>query len=380
MTSPPERAHATVRTITGDLHAAFLREQPSASFLQTPAWGVVKNDWRSESIGWYAGERLVGAGLVLYRSLPRLRRCLAYLPEGPVIDWETEDLASLIEPMVAHVKSRGAFGIRIGPPVASRIWASGSVKHGLADPAVRTLGEVAADEVPSTGARLEELLRSSGWRLEAAGNGFTAGQPRYVFQIPLAGRCEADILAGMNQQWRRNIKLADRAGVEVRVGSQRDLDQFHRMYRETAGRNRFTPRPAAYFHTMYAALAAEAPDRIRLYLAQHEADLVAAALWIRVGEHVWYAYGASTSGKREVRGATAVQWRMIQDALAAKATVYDLRGITDTLAEDDPHAGLLQFKVGTGGRAVEYVGEWTLPISRPLYAAFQLYLRRRVGA
>ena len=41
----------TVRTITPDQHLAHLREQRSASFLQTPAWGEVKNDWRSESVG-----------------------------------------------------------------------------------------------------------------------------------------------------------------------------------------------------------------------------------------------------------------------------------------------------------------------------------------
>ena len=104
---------------------------------------------------------------------------------------------------------------------------------------------------------------------------------------------------------------------------------------------------------MYAALAAEDPDRIRLYLAQHEGDLVAATIWIRVGEHAWYSYGASTTDKREVRGSKAIQWAMMRDALAAGADVYDLRGITDTLDEDDPHVGLIQFKVGTGGEAVD---------------------------
>ena len=44
--------------------------------------------------------------------------------------------------------------------------------------------------------------------------------------------------------------------------------------------------------------------------------------------------------------------------------VYDLRGITDTLDADDPHVGLIQFKVGTGGEAVEYAGEWDLPLNR----------------
>jgi lipid II:glycine glycyltransferase (peptidoglycan interpeptide bridge formation enzyme) len=57
--------------------------------------------------------------------------------------------------------------------------------------------------------------------------------------------------------------------------------------------------------------------------------------------------------------------------------VYDLRGITDTLDPEDPHVGLIQFKVGTGGEAVEYVGEWDLPLNKALYTAFDLYMRRR---
>ena len=48
----------------------------------------MKSEWRGESLGWFDGDRLVGAGLVLYRKLPRLQRYLAYLPEGPVLDWD----------------------------------------------------------------------------------------------------------------------------------------------------------------------------------------------------------------------------------------------------------------------------------------------------
>jgi vancomycin resistance protein VanK len=128
---------------------------------------------------------------------------------------------------------------------------------------------------------------------------------------------------------------------------------------------------------MVEALGSEETDRIRLYTARHEDTLVAATIAIRVGAHAWYSYGASSTEKREVRGSNAVQWAMIRDAMAAGADVYDLRGITDTLDADDPHLGLIQFKVGTGGEAVEYVGEWDLPLNRPLYKAFELYLKRR---
>ena len=95
---------------------------------------------------------------------------------------------------------------------------------------------------------------------------------------------------------------------------------FHRVYVETAERDRFTPRGLEYFEHMYAALSAEDPDRIRVYLAEHEGDVLAATIWIRVGEHAWYSYGASTAAKRELQASTAIQWRMMRDSLAAGAT------------------------------------------------------------
>ena len=370
----------TVRTITPAEHLEFIRSQRSVSFLQTPAWGLVKSEWARESIGWFRdGDDLVGAGLVLYRQLPRLRRYLAYLPEGPVLDWADPDLGDWLAPMADHLRRHRAFGVRMGPPVVTRRWDADAVKKGIADEHIDSLTDLPPTERSQTGAAVVSQLRELGWREQLAEGGFTAGQPRYNFAIPLKGRSEDDVLAGMNQLWRRNIKKAAKAGVEVTPGGPDDLPAFHALYRVTAERDHFTPRPESYFRTMFEALGAEEPDRIRLYLARHEGDLVAATIAVRVGGHVWYSYGASSTDKREVRGSNAVQWAMIRDAIAAGADVYDLRGITDTLDPDDPHVGLVQFKVGTGGEAVEYAGEWDLPLSPALYAAFSLYMRRRAG-
>jgi len=366
-----------VRTISSDEHLAYLRSLRSASFLQTPAWAQVKSEWTSESVGFFVGPVMVGAGLVLYRQLPRIRRFLAYLPEGPVLDWSRDDLPGMLAALAEHLRGRRAFGIRMGPPVVTRRWSADTVKKAIADPALRRLGDVPADEVSDSGTRVVETLRQAGWREQSAEGGFTAGQPRYNFWLPLAGRTPGDVVAGMNQLWRRNIKKADKEGVKVRVGDREDLPEFHAAYVETARRDGFTPRPLVYFTTMYEALNAEDPDRLRLYLAHHDGDLVAATTMVRVGEHAWYSYGASTTAKREVRGSNAIQWQMIRDAMAAGAVVYDLRGITDTLDEGDPHLGLIQFKVGTGGEAVEYAGEWDLPLSPVLYRAFDVYMRRR---
>jgi lipid II:glycine glycyltransferase (peptidoglycan interpeptide bridge formation enzyme) len=380
----------TVRTISADEHRAFIADQPEASFLQTPAWARVKSQWRGESLGWYDGDHLVGAGLVLYRKLPRLPRYLAYLPEGPVLDWAGrevgDDLGAWLAPMADHLRRQGAFGVRMGPPVVTRRWTADQVKAGIADETVHRLTELPPAVRSATGARVVQQLEALGWRRQVAEGGFAAGQPQYTFVIPLvlprdgsdgARRTEDDLLAGMNQLWRRNIRKAEKAGVVVSTGSAEDLEAFHDLYVHTAARDHFTPRPLGYFQTMYDALGAEEPGRITLWLAHHEGDLVAATIAVRVGRHAWYSYGASSTDKREVRGSNAVQWAMIRDAIGRGADVYDLRGITDTLDADDPHIGLIQFKAGTGGEAVETVGEWDLPLSTMLYKGFELYLRYR---
>ncbi|WP_329557550.1 lipid II:glycine glycyltransferase FemX [Streptomyces sp. NBC_00696] len=375
----------SVEPISSAAHLAFVRAQRSVSFLQTPAWGSVKTEWRSESLGWYDGCQLVGAGLVLHRPVPRLDRwTLAYLPEGPVIDW-TGDIDRWLDPLAAYLKAHGAFAIRLGPPMCTDLWGAAQVKEGLADPGVRRLTDLPAAWADPVGTRVTDRLRDAGWLPQHPEDGFGVGHPQFKYEIPLAGRTEDDLLKGMNQLWRRNIKKAHKAGVEVRVGGAAgtadslgpDLKAFHDLYVHTARRDRFTPRPLRYFETMFAALRAEDPDRITLYLAHHEGDLVAAAILVRVGAHAWYSYGASSTEKREVRGSNACQWAMIRDALAAGCDVYDLRGITPTLDADDPHVGLVQFKVGTGGQAVRYAGEWDLPLRPLIYRAFDLYMSRR---
>lgn len=372
-----------VRAIDAAAHLAFINQRESVSFLQTPAWASVKAQWRGESVGWFnSSGDLCGAGLVLYRQVPRLKRYLAYLPEGPSLDWSTGSLRDWLDPLTAYAQSQHAFAVRIGPPVVARRWNAATIKAAIADPALDRLDDVPADASDAAALATLEALRNLGWRKAAVDGGFAAGQPQYNFWLPLttdegAARSTDELLAGMNQLWRRNIRKAEKAGVTVRTGERADLGEFHRVYAETAERDHFTPRPLRYFEQMWDALHGEDPDRLRLYLAEHEGDLVAATTLVRVGRHAWYSYGASTSHKRDVRGSNAIQWRMITDALAAGASVYDMRGITDTLSADDPHIGLIQFKVGTGGQAVEYLGEWDYPLSRTWYRAFTTYLRMR---
>jgi lipid II:glycine glycyltransferase (peptidoglycan interpeptide bridge formation enzyme) len=372
----------TVREITPEQHRAYIRTRPSVSFLQVPAWGEVKSDWGHYSLGWFDGDRIVGACLVLTRKVPKLPRFLAYVPEGPDIDWSgvrsAEMLHEWLDPFLSELKSRGCFAVKIGPPVPIRRWRADTVKRAVGSGQAARLGDIEPDWQDGAAVAVLESLRALGWRQEEQqGAGFGDIQPRYVFQLALAGKSDDELLAGFNQLWRRNIRKAAKAGVEVVRGDRGDLAEFHSLYVETAQRDGFLPRPLPYFQGMWDAFAAEDSAAMEVYLARHDGKVLAATTAMTVGDHCWYSYGASSGEGREVRPSNAIQWRMITDARDAGASVYDLRGITDTLDSKDPLFGLIQFKLGTGGYAQEYVGEWDYALRPAMSWAFDQYMARR---
>lgn len=378
-----------VRVITADRHRAWVATQPSVSFLQLPEWGPVKTGWRSESIGWFDGEELLGCALVLSRPIPRVpQRSLAYLPEGPAIDWLRQLRPSLqaeqwMRPLLDHCRAQGAFQVKIGPPIATRRWEAATVKASMAKWAdgsahpPRRISETVADWHSGAAGAVHDRLTAQGWTQERSdGAGFGDVQPRYVFQLPLADRTLDDVWNGFNQQWRRNIRKAEKAGVVVRRGDAADLPAFHAVYVETARRDHFTPRPLSYFERMWVELNRYEP-RLSLHIAELDGHVAAATLMVVVGDHAWYSYGASTTADRDAKPSNALQWQMIQDAHAAGCAIYDLRGIADTLNPADHLHGLVQFKLGTGGFVQEYLGEWDHAL-RPLWSkAFGIYQSRR---
>ncbi|MCT9079163.1 lipid II:glycine glycyltransferase FemX [Streptomyces fulvoviolaceus] len=375
MTSP------YVREITREEHLAHLRLHPDASHLQIPEWGDVKPDWLPESIGWFEGEKLVAAALVLYRPLPGTRRYLAYLPDGPAIDWRSPRPERWLDPFIAHLEKIGAFSVRIGPPLVVRHWDAATVAAGVADPDVRHLHDLPTDGLDGHALEAAERLRRLGWRRceEDEGSGFGLGQPRYGCQIPLAGRSVDDLRAGLAPHWEQSLRTAEMGDVRVGWGAASDLPEFHRLYSATAERDGFRARPLAYFGRMWHALNAEDDDRLRLYLAEYEGEVLSAALMINVGNRVWHSYAASGRRGRELRPSSALLWRMLCDARSAGAETYDLRSITPTLTEDRL-LGRLLFKTGAGGRAVEYLGEWERPVGsqgKVLQRALGVYLGRR---
>ena len=81
-----------------------------------------RQGWRRTHLGWFdaSGSR-VGAGLVLSRTIPRLSRSYAYLPEGPALPWDVVASRPAGVARPARRVGQGQRGVRAAPRLPRRL-------------------------------------------------------------------------------------------------------------------------------------------------------------------------------------------------------------------------------------------------------------------
>jgi len=194
-----------LRTITAETYRTFLASPAGAAlgagFLQCPSWADVKEGWRAQLLGWGpdpAEGRLTGVALVLLRQFPGTRKYFAYLPEGPVADWNDPGIDAWLGPLLEHLRSAGAFAVRIGPSPAYRRWDAALLKP-LSGPG-RRLGDVLASEVDPRGTAVAERLRARGWR-RCGGDGTGADGDAHLLNLVIvalnAALCAGWVVTGL---------------------------------------------------------------------------------------------------------------------------------------------------------------------------------------
>lgn len=306
-------------------YEAFLQQHPKGHFAQSSLWSRQKPAWTWRAILCRddAG-KICGSVAFLIRKLPLAGRMM-YACRGPVCDLDDrETFHALMQAAKVLAKELHAYSIKIDP------------------------------DVPSDNAAFIRMLTQEGFRTRDTGKNFEAIQPRYVFRLYLNGRNEEEMLASFQQKWRYNIRLAARKGVEVRICGKEMIEDFTRIMVETGTRDGFATRPASYFASMLDHLG----SHCRLYMAFHEGKPIAGTLAILYGDKVWYLYGASSNEHRNLMPNYLLQWNMICWAIENRCRVYDFRGVSGDLSEDNPHYGLYRFKKGFNGEFTEFVGEY----------------------
>ena len=321
-------------------YEAFVQSHSKGNFAQSYLWGKQKPMWQWDAIAVRGEDGAIRGSLaVMTRKVPGIGRTLMYGCRGPVCDLDDrETFSQLLDGAKTLAKKYKSYVIKIDP------------------------------DVPSSNTAFSSMLQSFGFRAKEGGKNFEAIQPRYVFRLNVEGKTEEELLANFHQKWRYNIRLAERKGVTVRICGKEMVPAFSDLMLTTGVRDGFVTRKPEYFAAMLDNLG----EHARLYMAFDPNDTpIAGTLAIHYGDKVWYLYGASSNEHRNLMPNYLLQWRMIQWAVETNCRIYDFRGVSGDVSEDNPLYGLFRFKQGFGGDFTEFVGEMDLVLSPVIYWAVE---------
>jgi lipid II:glycine glycyltransferase (peptidoglycan interpeptide bridge formation enzyme) len=189
------------------------------------------------------------------------------------------------------------------------------------------------------------------------------------------------LLRRMKPKTRYNIHLACRRGVNVCEADHNNLKVWYELYKETAQRNRIVLPDIEYFRAVLRTRASDSlsPAQVHLLLAEESGDVLAGMFLVITEKRATYLYGASSSKKRNLMPAYALQWKAIERAKKSGCNEYDMFGISPTADPSHPMYGLYRFKSGFGGEIFHRQGCWDYPLDEPLYEKFRIAEMRSQG-
>ena len=350
---------------------------PGAHLLQTSEWSQVKAKygWQAMPFVWYdrpsegsepSQGSPVAAAMILKRSLPvggfARRMCVLYVPKGPLMDWDNPALHQrVLGDLQAFANHQGAIFIKTDPDVVLGTGIPGSLE------AIKFSGGQAVRS---------ELLRR-GWK-------FSQDQIQFRNTVLIdLSPSEDELLARMKQKTRYNVRLAQKKGVTVRVGSVDDLALLYRMYAETSVRDDFLIREEGYYQTVWrifdnASLDTRSPSTSfhEPLIAEVEGQAVAAVSLFYFAGQAIYLFGMSRDEHREKMPNYLLQWEAMRRAKALGCRTYNLWGAPDEFTESDHLWGVFRFKEGLGGYVLRTLGAWDFTPTPLLYNLYTEVLPR----
>ncbi len=153
---------------------------------------------------------------------------------------------------------------------------------------------------------------------------------------------EKAILAQMAQKGRYNIKIAEKAGVEIKKDC--DFEEFYKILQETSARDGFSVHSKDFYEKIPAVF----------YGAFFDGKMIAGIFVTYFGDTATYYFGASSNSHREAMAPYLLQWQSIKDAKSAGMKKYDFLGVAPEGESGHSLAGVTQFKTRFGGKRVKY--------------------------
>ena len=382
----------------------FAKKNKYVTFHQKESWGKLKekNGWDYELVGFKDDKKVIAATLLLSKKMPFGLK-MYYAPRGFLIDFFNKKLLdNFVKEIKIYIKEQGGTFLKIDP----------YVPHLERD----VNGDVV--EGGSDNSELVDHLKELGF----IHHGYNIDtdkelQPRWMFTLDLKDRTEDELFNNIIKPTRKNIKKTMKIGLEMEEIGIEGLEEYKRITEHTGNRRGFIDRPLSYYQEMFNALG----DKISIILCylnieksinllQTEIDTIngysditekrkeeikslekkidelkeleekhgkrialAGSMFIACEKELLNLYGGGYDEFMRYDAMYAIQWHAIKTAKEKGFELYNFYGIEGNFKkENNPMYGVYEFKKGFGGKVVELIGEFDLPVNKAKYKFYTL--------
>ncbi|MBI9039546.1 MAG: peptidoglycan bridge formation glycyltransferase FemA/FemB family protein [Bacteroidales bacterium] len=342
---------------------------------QTPFWGRVKRNQGFIPKGFeltISKDLLVGTAnslekkgddlLVLIKYVDN-NTCFAYVPYGPKLEPTFENQGLFLEQLSESIKSflpSNCIFIRFDL-IWENQWAT---EEEYFDSTGNWIGPP-----PNHTQEYRINFNTVNWNLHKS---IVDYLPKNTFFLDLT-LTEKDLLSNMRYNTRYNVRKANKIGIKVREYGIEHIEEWYKLYHETAIRHNMSIQNQEYFSTiMKNQDNSKKGVSIKMLMADIDGEFLSSMFLVLTKKRGTYLYGASTSCKNDLMASYALQWESIRISKEWGCTEYDMFGSAPNLNQAHPLHGVHVYKKGFGGNLYHGMGCWDYPYNQKLYELFRI--------
>ena len=403
-----------IESIEKERYEEFVKKHPKSHFLQSYAWGEFAKEEKNLTPHYVGLEnnkhQLVAATLLLEKHLP-LGYSYLYAPRGYVINFKDyELLKTFTEEIKKYAKKKKAIFVKIDPDI---------IYHEE---------DCNQEVIIEKDDQAYQSLKKLGYRHLGFTKNFETMQPRYTFRIDFTKPWE-EVEKNFSKTTKQRIKKAEDLLVDVKIGTDKDINTFYQLMILTETRKDFVTHNEKYYQSLYkiwnqdnecnlflgsvdldkiikkqTELKQEVTEELTKFNHENlsksekskknelekrkdklETDIqkyqqaqkeygtnitLSAHFIIEYGDKAWVLY----AGNHNILTDTYTNYKTYEQHIKyyydKKIKTYDQFGTIGDLRKENPLLGLHEFKKKFGGNYVEFTGEFDLVLNKPMYFVF----------
>ena len=386
----------------------FANNHEQESYMQTIDLKRFKENNKTKCylVGVKDNKKVVAATL-MYSIGTFMKKKRFYSSRGFLIDYSNKELLSFfVDNIKKFIKSKNGMSLTIDPNIIYRVRSSN--------------GEI-IDDKPND--EVINILKELGFTHFGFNNYFETMQVRWVYRLELKDTYE-ELKNNFIKSTRKNVEATYNNGVQIRIGNVEDIKSLSDIFKETAERDQFNTKSYEYYKSMFENMPNNIKVYMayidpKLFLSKTKEKLeneimnnkeieekmktgmvgskllnkkeVSDKLLEKYNEEIKYAeellkehpngvdIGALISMKSgtdyiSLSSGTLTQYKKfypkyalydahIKDAYEMGFKYVNFYGIAGDFDPNNKYYGIYEFKKGFNGNVVEYIGEFTLPIT-----------------